>query len=262
VAFVSRGGAEEQNETAGTGEVIDFDPNDDSIVKVHYDVEAWTYGQQAELSEAMAQGLVPHAWEGSELVVPETYEAKVDAIFERLEQELGPFPILLDVDAESTEFGLDEWSAADRKVLSEALVDSEVPHRWEGTSVLVAADAEDAVDDLLDAIEGGELMSADDSGADEPPEGVLSTIFLAVDKLAKDPLDAKSRTALIELNDVIDAKHPPYALAPRTWAGAVAGVDRIVARVRADAGPEGSAGEDSDVIELAQELRSLLRPFV
>jgi len=258
---VSRGGgAEQQNETAGIGDTVDFDPFDDAIVKVHYDVTAWTFDQQAELSEALAEALTPHGWDGTELVVPETHEGKVDEIFERLEQELGPFPIVLDDDAESTEFNLDEWTDADRTVLTEALVDAEVPHRWEGLTVVVASDAEDAVDDLLDAIEGGELMSADESGADEPPEGALSTMFLAADKLAKDPMDAKARKQLIELHDVIDKKHPPYALAPRTWAGAVAGVDRIVTRFRADAQGHGDA--ESDVISLAQDLRSLLRPYV
>ena len=109
-------------------------------------------------------------------------------------------------------------------------------------------------------------MNADQSGDNEPPEGSLSTIFLAADKLAKDPLDAKSRKQLIELSQLIDKRHPPYALAQRTWAGAVAGVDRIVERVMADA--EGAkAGKDeeadgSDIIGLAQELRSLLRPYV
>ena len=54
------------------------------------------------------QGATRHAWDGSELLVPETHEDRVDAIFERLEEEIGPFPIVLETDAESTEFNLDE----------------------------------------------------------------------------------------------------------------------------------------------------------
>lgn len=268
MAFVNKqGGAEKQNETAGAGQTLDFDPNDDSIVKVHYDVTVWSFDQQAELSEAMAAADVPHFWDGSELVVPEAVEEQVDAIFERLEQELGPFPIVLELDEPSTEFGLDEWTDADRAVLTESLVVSEVPHRWEGTTVVVAEDAEDAVDDLLDSIESGELMTVDDNGQHEPPAGVLSTVFLAADKLAKDPIDAKSRTTLIDLARTIDKKHPPYALAPRTWAGAVDGVNRIVERIVADAESSrvidsDDGAESSDVIGLAQELRSLLRPYV
>lgn len=260
------GGAEQQNETANSGVPIDFDPYDDTVVKVHYDLSAWTFEQQAELSEAMAEAVVPHAWVATELVVPEVVEEQMDELFERLEQVFGPFPIGLDEDEPSTEFGLDEWSDADRAVLTDALVASEVPHRWEGTTVIVAADAEDAVDDLLDAIESGELLSADDSGEHEPPDGALGTIFLAADKLAKDPLDAKARGTLIELHDAIDARHPPYAFAPRTWASAVEGVEAMVQRFVADASGAVSKDDDdvvaSDVIGLAQELRSLLRPYV
>ena len=267
MAFVNKqGGVEKQNETAGAGAMLDFDPNDDSIVKVHYDVTVWSFDQQAELAESMADADIPHVWDGTELVVPEVVEDQVDAIFERLEQELGPFPIVLEADDPATEFGLDEWTDADRTLLTESLVVSEVPHRWEGTTVVVAEDAEDAVDDLLDAIESGELMGVDDGGANEPPEGVLSTIFLTADKLAKDPIDAKSRRQFIDLSGVIDAKHPPYALAPRIWAGAVAGVNRIVDRIMADIDGEvvdnAADEESSDVIGLAQELRSLLRPYV
>jgi hypothetical protein len=266
VAFVNKqSGEREQNELAGSGQPIDFDPNDPDVVKVHYDVSAWTFDQRAELSEALAEAEVPHAWDEDELVVPEVVEDDVDAMFEQLERLLGPFPILLDDDAESTEFGLDEWSDNDRAVLTDALVESEVPHRWDGTTVIVAADAEHAVDDLLDAIEAGELVVADDAGGAAPPEGALSTIFLAADRLAKDPLDAKARTELIELHGLLDPKAPPYGLAHRPWAGAVEGVGRIIDVVMTDASQPGAADVDevaSDVIGLAQDLRSLLRPYV
>ena len=149
MAFVNRqGGEERREETAGAGELVDFDPTDESIVKVHYDLSAWSFDQRAELSEALAESATPHAWDGEELVVPEVVEEAVDAIFDRLEGEIGPFPIVLEHGEPATEFGLDEWTESDRQLLAEALIESEVPHRWEGTTVVVAEDAEDAVDDL------------------------------------------------------------------------------------------------------------------
>ena len=260
MAFVNKG--EDKQEATGTsGQPIDFDPFDPDVVKVHYDMSVWTFEQRAELSEALADAEFPHFWDGDELIVPEEVEAAVDALFERLEALFGPFPIILQDDAESTEFGLDEWTDADRKVLTEALVDAEIPHRWDGTTVVVAADAEHAVDDLLDAIESGELLGGGlDEGA-APPEGALSTMFLAADRLAKDPLDASARGTLIDLQGQIDAKHPPYGLAHRTWAAGVEGVDRIVELVGAQAAGSGDDHE-SEVIGAAQELRSLLRPYV
>ena len=153
MAFVNKASGEENQEATGTsGQPIDFDPFDPDVVKVHYDMSVWTFDQRAELSEALADAEFPHYWDGDELIVPEAIEADVDALFERLEALFGPFPMILQDDADSTEFGLDEWTDADRKVLTEALIDAKIPHRWDGTTVIVAVDAEHAVDDLLNAI--------------------------------------------------------------------------------------------------------------
>jgi len=263
VAFVNKqSGDRAEQDLAGSGQPIDFDPNDPDVVKVHYDVSAWTFDQRAELSEALAEAELPHAWDDEELLVPEVVEEQVDALFDQLERVLGPFPILLEDDAASTEFGLDEWSDADRAVLTDALVSSEVSFRWEGTTVVVAEDAEHAVDDLLDAIEAGELVSGDDDSGNAPPDGALGAIFVAADRLAKDPVDASARRALIDLRDELDPRHPPYGLAHRPWAGAVDGVGAIVDLVDADAAAGAKSDTDSQLIGLAQDLRSLLRPYV
>lgn len=261
MAFVNKqSGDQAENESAGSGQPIDFDPNDPDVVKVHYDVSVWTYQQRAELSEALADAEFPHYWDGDELVVPEAVEGDVDALFERLESLFGPFPIVLLDQDESTEFGLDEWTDADRKVLTTALVDAEIPHRWVGTTVIVAADAEHAVDDLLDAIESGELLGTADEGT-PPPDGALSTMFVSADKLAKDPLDAGARRALLELLPLVDPKQPPYGLSPRTWGSAVDGVAKIVALIDQHA-TSSSDEHDSEMIGAAQDLRSLVRPYV
>jgi len=266
VGFVSRQGKEERNEVAGVGDVIDFDPEDPTVVKVHYDLAGWSIDHRAELAQALAETGIPHSWDGDELVVPELVEAQTDALFERLEEALGPFPIALADDDESTEFGLDEWSDADRAVLAQSLIESEIPHRWDGTTVVVARDAEDVVDDLLDAIEEGELLGADEESAG-PPDGALGTIFLAADRLAREPLDARARRSLLDLHGELDPDQPPYAFAPRTWSRAVAGVGEIVDLVTDEArrGPstgDAAAEEGSAVAASADALRNLLRPFV
>ncbi len=264
MAFVNKqSGDQAESDRAASGQPIEFDPNDPDVVKVHYDVTVWTFEQRAELSEALADAEFPHYWDGDELVVPEAVEDDVDALFERLEQLFGPFPIVLQDQDESTEFGLDEWSDADRTVLSEALVEAEIPHRWDGTTVVVAADAEHAVDDLLDAIEAGELLGTGGDDTTAPPDGALSTMFLAADTLAKDPLDAGARTRLIDLLPQLDPKSPPYGLAHRTWASGVDGVAALVALVNDHAHQSaGDTDHESEVIGAAQDLRSLLRPYV
>lgn len=271
MAFVNKQGGEQHQDLAASGQPIDFDPGDDSIVKVHYDLSAWSFDHRAELAEALADAGIPHYWDGEELVVPEVVETAADAMFERLEEELGPFPVGLADDEPSVEYTLDEWSASDRTTLTDSLVEAEIPHRWNGPTLHVAADAEDDVDALLDAIEAGELGAPAD-GEHDPPDGVLSDIFLSADRLAKEPFDAKARRRIIDIDGLIHADHPPYQLAPRVWKQAVSGVAAIVDRIVADADgddatdadvdDDGHLQESSDVIGLAQALRSTVRDYV
>ncbi|MEL6890773.1 MAG: hypothetical protein AAFP84_04200 [Actinomycetota bacterium] len=266
MAFVNKqGGAEKHESRADAGDPMDFDPMDEAIVKVHYDLSMWNFDQHAELAEALAASSIPHAWDGTELVVPESVEEAADAVFERLEEELGPFPIALEEDAARVEFGLDEWTEADRRTLTDAMVEAEIPHRWEGTTVLVAADAEEAVDDLLDAIEAGELMSADDTASAYARDGVLGELFIAANKLGKDSYDAKSRRALIDLAEDVDADTPPYAFAPATWRQVVSKLDAVVAAVGADAAGESVDADDDGegpVAVNSKQLAALLRQYV
>jgi hypothetical protein len=257
VPFVSRSGEddEEQSTTtaAGAPPAQDWDPDDPDTVNVHYDVSAWGIDERAELTGELAELELPHRWDGDELVVPEEVEAEVDALFERLEVELGPFAVPLALDAPSTEFGLDEWPPADVEVLRAALVEAEIPHRWNGATVTVASDAEDAVDDLLDAIERGDVAPADGSG---PPEGALSTLFSIADRLARDPTDTPSRDELFELAPQLDGRQPPFGIATRVWGRVVEATNRLHGDFAAD------DFRSSDVIGDAQDLRTLVRPFV
>jgi hypothetical protein len=233
------------------GIMLDWDPNDPDAVKVHYDVAAWNIEQRAELSAALADEDIPHVWADEELVVPEELEARTDALFERLEEELGPFPVLLGDDDEAVEFGLDEWPEEDRATLTAALTEAAIAHRWEGTTVHVAADAEKAVDELLDGIEAGTLVAGE---AAAPPDESLPRLFAAADRLAKDPEDRVGREELVELSAAFDLAHPPYGVAKSVWKGVVEAAASVVDATE--------AADASDVIGTAQNLRSLVRPYV
>jgi len=235
--------------------VLDWNPDDPDTVKVHYDVSGWSLDQRAELSEALAEAALAHVWEADEVVVPDELEADVDALFERLEELLGPFAIALPADEEGVEFGLDEWPSADRQTLTQALIEGEIPHRWDGTTVSVAAEAEAAVDTLLDEIEQGTLVL---TGATAPaaPEGALSDLFTAADRLAKDPEDTTGRDDLRELVTTLDRAVPPYGMSTGTWAGVVDSSAALVELVDDD------STSASDVIGAAQDLRSKVRQHV
>jgi hypothetical protein len=235
--------------------VLDWNPDDPDTVKVHYDVSAWSFDQRAGLTEALADADIAHVWEDDEVVVPEELEADVDALFERLERILGPFAVALPPDESGLEYELDEWAPADRLALSQALVEAEVPHRWEGMSVVVASDAEETVDEMLDAIEQGTLVLAG-AGAAGAPENALSTLFTAADRLARDPEDGTGSEDLQTLVPALDPQQPPYGVTVTTWAKIVDAATVLSALTDE---PEPSS---SDVIGAAQQLRSLVRQYV
>ena len=69
--------------------MTDWNPLDPDLENVYYDLSSWSTDHQGEMSAALAQADVPHAWVESELVVPAEYEDRVDVLFDRLEKELG-----------------------------------------------------------------------------------------------------------------------------------------------------------------------------
>lgn len=236
--------------------MFDWNPNDPDAVKVHYDVSAWNLDQRAELSEALAEDDIAHVWEDDELIVPEEVEAQADELFSRLEEVFGPFAVRLAEDDPSVEFGLDEWPSTDRDTLTAALVAGGIPHRWDGTTAFVPVDAEQVVDELLDSIESGTLVVAGSAATGGPPEQALSTLFASADRLAKDPDDQIGQVDLSELLDAINIAHPPYGVAAGTWSKVIDVSGKLVDLC------DDEDSTPSDVIETAQELRSLVRQYV
>jgi hypothetical protein len=233
--------------------VLEWNPNDPDTVKVHYDVSGWSLDQRAELTEALAEADLAHVWEGEEVVVPEELEADVDALFARLEKLLGPFPVGLDDDDSGVQYELDEWPAPDRQTLAQALIDGQVPHRWEGSTLVVATDAETTVDELLDGIEQGTLEVAAGIGA---PEGALDTMFRSADRLARDADDRAGANDLRDLVPRLAATAPPYGVSVATWARIIDAANGLTDLV------DDEASSSSDIIGAAQELRTLVRSFV
>ena len=237
--------------------MLDWNPNDPDTIKVHYDVASWTIDQRAELAEALADADIAHVWDGDEVVVPEELEAEVDELFARLEELLGPFPIALGDDDPGVEYGLDEWPPVDRQTLTQALIEAEVPHRWDGTTLVVATDAEPTVDELLDAIEQGTLVLSSGAGGATAPEGALDTLFTSSDRLARDADDAVGRQELTALVAALEPTAPPYGVSVGAWAKAVEPRRTSLADLIDD-----TDSTSSDIIGAAQSLRSLVREYV
>lgn len=257
--FVNKSGADDEEDSSDVAAGapnpfdVDFDPNDPDLTKVHYNLTGWGFEQRAELSETLAERSVPHIWEGEELVVPEAIEGAVDALFDELEAELGPFPVPLLEGDPSTEFGLDEWPLRDLETLKESLIEAEIPHVWERRTLHVAQDAEDVVDDLLDAIEAGDVASIDEDA--EAPDGALHDLYVAADRLARESTHSGGRSTILELVPQLSPTVPPFGMAPSAWGTIVERAQAVAERFEDGADPE-------LLTSAADELRTVCRPYV
>ena len=268
--------------------MTDWNPEDPDATRVYYDLNKWTFDQQAELASAMADAEIPHGWIEGELVVPEADEQRTDLVIADVEGRLGIVTsddvddldadssgeAVFDADGEfeesqvpeldaatpSTEYDLDEWEDSERILLTHALADARIACRWEAAVLLVSTVDEEVVDALLDDIESGEYVdlrsgaAAPDDGA---PAGLLTTFFLAGARLRKDPLDADGLEQLLAATDVAEADSPPFGVQPRLWAQTCEAADRVADALTVDGGPD-----LNDVMDAAAALHDLLRPHV
>ena len=254
----------------------DWSPFDPDADNVYYDLSSWNPDQEAELIEALVEAGVLHGWNDRELVVPERDEETADRVIAEVEERLGigqeqddrPASTELDPDAPTTEYDLENWPVNDRRVLSEALVHVRIPHRWEGSTLLVPTAAEEVVDDLLDDIEGGEVTIIDDgNGLDasdelgaaaddaDTDEDLMGLLFTAGDRLARDPMDADGLDALARSLAVLDPDRPPFGIAPADWDVVSDLADRLGDALAGDETPDPVVA-----IEIAEELRDVTRP--
>jgi hypothetical protein len=249
----------------------EWNPNDPDATRVHYDLAGWSFEQMAELAAALADAEIPHAWDGNELMVPETAEAATDDVVAQVEVRLGMGvdteaeavqrePIPLADDAASTEYDLAEWEQSERELVTSHLVARSLPFRWEEDVLLVGTDDEDLVDAILDDVEndeGVELPDDDGADADQLPFETLTTFFLAGDRLQRNPLDADGLEQLLSATDVADPDRPPYGVDKRLWLRTCELADDLAAAL--------VDGDEPDIVEtqaVAAELHDLLRPYV
>lgn len=129
-------------------------PEEDQVV---YEMGAWPLDQQAEAAAALAESGIPHAFDGSDLVVHVDHEEAVDAMLDAIEAEAGPFDVQpVSDDAGELAYTLDGWSDDHRDELAARLEAGGVPYQLEEGALVVAAVDEAAVDFLVAEVRGEE----------------------------------------------------------------------------------------------------------
>ena len=272
----------------------EWNPNDPDATRVLYDLSSWTFDQQAELAAELAESEIPHTWDGTELVVPESHEAVTDSTITRVETRLGvvydgdpnahvdsdvadyddesatvnrAVPLDIPDDDATTEYELADWPEGDRQSITRALTRQSVPYRWEDDLLVVPTANETLVESLMDMSEQGEFtahvddIDSDDidgdDGGERLPFETLTTFFLAGVRLQKNPMDADGLEQLIAAIQLADPARPPYGVDLRLWQRTCELADELAGAL-ADA----DEPDRDETVAVAGELHDLLRPYI
>jgi hypothetical protein len=234
-------------------------PEEEQVV---YELAGWSFDLQAEAAEVLAESQIPHAWDGTDLVVHIDWEPTVDELLDAVER--GATGTVDESDDELV-YELDEWPVEDRDTLVGKLDEYGVAHRWEGESTLVVRPGDEAtVEALLDGVEFPdalpvvEVAEEDEAvvAAEETSFEVLSSLFLAADRLKGNPLDAEGIGDLSDALEEADPDVPPFGIVPGLWREAVERGSRLADTLADD------DDRSPEVAEQAAELQALLRPYV
>jgi hypothetical protein len=171
-------------------------------------------------------------------------------------------------------YRLDDWADRDRGRLIEGLNELEVLHRFEDDELVVAADDEARVDDLIAEISstpseagsyddgsgvGGDRADADETEDGEDDEWVTSALRLLADaahRLRQDPTDMNADADVAEASAAVFTVDDFYGADPETWAA----VGRVTRRLLSALGDD-EALEDQ-IRSQAGVLYKLLDPLI
>lgn len=164
-------------------------------------------------------------------------------------------------DEDEVQYDLAEWEVHERVAATEALLQVDIPYRWEADLVLaVPAVAEGEVDQLLDDLEplddGDEEEDGDEGGdGGEEAHAAMTELFVAADRLQHAPGDGDVAADVLIAAGTVGVSAPPYGIERPVWKR----IQDLAATVATDL--EETADEETVAAD-ARALREFLRDLV
>jgi hypothetical protein len=264
--------------------------------QVTYELHEWAVESRVMLESLLTGQDVPHAWEGTNLLVPAALESRVDALVDQVDVTTEPN---LDPDAAKVAYELAEWDDEQQTVLIQALDAKGVPYDFDVDGSLVVLEADDeVVEAVFDELTGdeaeaddgdgyvvevvatgddedgdvvvvdevGDEAGDDDAGADDAggeddgedldAQAVMSDLFVAADRLRRKAGDHQGVLTLVERAADTERMRLPFGFNRRDW-------DQIVEQSTALRDLiEDDDSADGDIEARAAVLRGTLRPYV
>jgi hypothetical protein len=162
-------------------------------------------------------------------------------------------------DEEEVAYDLGEWEVGERSAATTALLEVDIPYRWEQDLVLVVpAVAEDEVDLLLDDLDEVEELEEDGAGdvdGGEEAQAAMGDLFVAADRLQHDPTDDKMAADVLYAEGTVSVSGPPYGIERPVWRQIQALASTLATDLEA-------AADEETVAADARALREYLRDLV
>jgi hypothetical protein len=220
--------------------------------EVVYELGDWDPDQRVLLARILDSEGIAHVWEATDLVVRQADEARVEALMDDLDTsgEAG-----LDTEGDQVVYEVADWAPELRDRLVALLDRGSIPYAWdENRDLVVDAGDEDEVERLLDQVEYPDALPEDDTGGTEAQD-VMSSLFVAADRLMHDPEDHEGVLDAVEGAQRAESLPVPYGFEPRVWENVVGRATAVRQALEADT-------DGDQVVELAKDLRATLRQYV
>jgi hypothetical protein len=222
--------------------------------RLAFEVSDWSGESRRLLDSLLSSSGVEHVWQGTRVTVPARDAETVKAVIDEVLASATPS---LDADRTRVVYEVCDWTAEVQTSLAESLAVAEIPYEWnEAGDLVVYADDEDRVDEILEAIPdtGDELE--DDDGLQV--QQTLSRAFVAAKRIAKKSWDADSIITVTECAERLEHFSVPFGFEPDGWKLVVDSVEELAEMLAMD----DIAVSDDEVKELAATVRDRLRPLV
>lgn len=230
------------------------DPAESGDGRITYDATPWAAETRTMLTSLLEAEGVAHAWQGTEVTVHEDDEDVVDRIITEVLAAAAP---ALDPGAPKVVYEVSGWSAALQTELVDALTDASVPFEWNVDGDLVVhADDEERVEELLDALPDDEEGGVDDGLM---VHEVLDRLFVAADRLGRKPSDARATVDAVESAADLGRMALPFGFDAPAWERLVGQAAGLAAALD---GGSGEPADDGAVAALAGALRALVAQYV
>jgi hypothetical protein len=210
--------------------------------QIAYELEGWGNQLKVTLEGMLDQAGIRRVWEAGALVVDAADETTVDDLIATVE---GGDVAAPDEDVERVALEIEGLDVDGFAELDARLIAAAVAHAWDDEGALIIAESdEDEVLAIIDVVLEG-VEEGDDGLA---AQQALSAVFVAVDRLVKDPADPKLARTYVGASRSLVGLDVPYGFATAEWTSLVADAEALAALVDPDGGGVTEAdGEAGDV---------------